>query len=72
MAVPRKVLELVQLGVGSKVDVTVENGRVVISPKPRPRYTLTELLAKCRPGDLTPGKQDRVWLRDRPRVKEIL
>ncbi|HEV8145025.1 MAG TPA: antitoxin [Bryobacteraceae bacterium] len=72
MAVPRKILELVQLEVGSKVDLTVENGRVVISPERRPRYTLTELLSKCRPGDLAPHKRDREWLRDPPRGKEIL
>lgn len=72
MSVPRKILELVDLDVGSKVNVTVENGRVVISPGARPRYTLAQLLANCRRSDLAPGKSDRRWLSDRARGKEIL
>ena len=72
MSVPRKILNLVHLDAGSKVDLSVEKGRLVIAPKKRPSYTLDELLAKCKPGDLAPKKQDRDWLESRPVGKELL
>ena len=45
LAVPPVLLNLLQLKAGATVAVDVENGRLVIEPKPRPRYTLAELLA---------------------------
>ena len=45
LAVPPAFLEQLHLQVGSTVGVLVDDGRLVIDPKPRPRYTLAELLA---------------------------
>ena len=45
LAVPPAFLEQLHLQVGSTVGVLVDGGRLVIDPKPRPRYTLAELLA---------------------------
>ena len=44
LAVPPVLLSLLQLEAGATVSVDVENGRLIVEPKPRPRYTLTELL----------------------------
>lgn len=45
LAVPRALLETLQLSAGAKVGLAIDNGRLVVEPKPRPRYTLQELLA---------------------------
>jgi len=45
LAVPPAILELLQLQAGATVGVAVEDGRLVVEPKPRPRYTMAELLA---------------------------
>ncbi len=47
MSVPRQILSMLHLGAGSQVEVSVEAGRLVVEPKVKPRYTLSELLAKC-------------------------
>ncbi len=70
MAVPRKILRLVQLDVGSRVDVNVDNGRLVIEPRKQPRYTLAEL-ARCRRSDLAPKRADRAWLDGGPAGREL-
>lgn len=45
MVVPPAFLELLHLQAGTAVGVAVDGGRLVVDPKPRPRYTLTELLS---------------------------
>ncbi len=47
MAVPPALLDLLHIGAGAKVGLAVDNGRLVVDPQPRPRYTLDELLAQC-------------------------
>lgn len=72
MAVPKKILGLVRLDAGCTVELSVENGRLLVDPSPKPRYTLAELLSRCRPGDLAPRRADKRWLRDGPAGREII
>jgi len=72
MAVPKKILKLVDLEAGSRAEVTVENGRLIIEPKKAPRYTLAELLGRCRPTDLAAKRSDRAWLESKPAGRELL
>ena len=72
MTVPRKLLQQIELDAGSAVQLTVDKGRLIVEPQPRPKYTLDELLAKCQKSDLAPSKTDRVWLDDAPRGKELI
>ena len=46
LVVPPVLLNLLELKAGTTVGVDVENGRLVVEPKPRQRYTLAELLAE--------------------------
>jgi antitoxin component of MazEF toxin-antitoxin module len=59
VTLPRQMLRTLGLAAGASVAVTVEGGRLVLSPA-RPRYTLTELLAGMKPGDMptSPGWAD--------------
>jgi antitoxin ChpS len=70
LAVPRAILELLELRAGATVDITVESGRLVVEPQKRPRYTLDELLAQCDATDPTP--EDRIWLDAKPIGRELL
>jgi antitoxin ChpS len=60
MAVPPAVLDMLKLTAGSTVAVTVDNGKLVIEPQHRQRYTLEELLAQCDPN--ASATEDREWL----------
>jgi antitoxin ChpS len=71
LAVPPTLLEILGLRPGVKVGVAVENGRLIVEPEARPRYTLHELLAQCHPkAKLT--KEDRQWLDAKPAGSELI
>ena len=71
LAVPPAVLDLLGLRVGAKVDIDVDNGRLVIEPKLRPNYSLDELLAQCdEPAALS--SEDRDWIDAKPAGNELL
>lgn len=70
MAIPRALLDQLNIGAGAKVGLAVAEGRLVVDPQPRPRYTLDELLAQCDTGEVTPD--DREWLDDKPAGSELI
>ena len=40
LAVPPALLDVLRLGPGAKVDLAVQDGRLVVEKQKRPRYTL--------------------------------
>ena len=65
LAVPPTLLDVLNLGVGAKVNIGVEDGRLVVAPRTRPSYSLEELLAQC--DDSAPGRRRRsLMARRRP------
>jgi len=71
LAVPPAVLDLLELRVGTKVDIDVENGRLVIEPRLRPSYSLDELLAQCDESAAL-STEDRDWIDANPAGNELL
>ncbi len=71
LAVPPVMLELLHLDADATVGMSIDNGRLIIEPAPRPRYRLDELLAKCE-ASYEPSLQDREWLNARPFGSELL
>ena len=66
LAVPPIYLEMLHLEPGLAVDISVREGRLMVDPKPRPRYTLDQLLANSDYSQKqTP--QEREWI-DAPSV----
>lgn len=61
MAIPKRLLELVHLQAGSKVDIDVQQGRLIVVPQKKRRYALSELLAQCDPA-LPITAEDEAWL----------
>ena len=64
-------LNLLKLGVGAKVEIAVENDRLIIVPKVRRRYSLDELLAQCDE-TATLSAEDRDWIDAKPVGNELL
>lgn len=71
LAVPPALLDVLHLTVGAKVEIAVDNGRLVVEPKARLRYTLDELLAQCdSSAELT--SDVREWIDAKPVGGEII
>jgi antitoxin ChpS len=70
-AIPRPILEGLGLSPNTQVGLSVSDGRLIVDPHPRPRYTLAELMAQC---DLSaPATEEtRAWLEAEPVGREIL
>ncbi len=66
LAVPPALLEQLHLQAGATVGLVVDDGRLVVNPSPRPRYTLAELLAASDYSQPQPADQ-REWV-DAPAV----
>ncbi len=60
-AIPKPMLEGLGLHANQQVGVSISGGRMIVEPKVKPRYTLTELMAQC---DLEQPMtaDDREWL----------
>ena len=71
LAVPTALLEILRLRPGTKVGLAVENGRLVVEPQQRLRYTLDELLAQCNP-KAARGRKEREWLAGKPVGGELI
>lgn len=67
MAIPRPVMDSLGLAANDKVELTVSDGRLVVVPRPRPRYTLGELLARC---DAAEPYQEDDWMNSAPVGRE--
>jgi len=66
LAVPPAFLDQLKLQPGSTVGLAVEHGCLVVNPRPRPRYTLAELLAASDYSQPQPAAE-REWV-DAPAV----
>jgi antitoxin ChpS len=73
LAVPPALLDVLRLRAGASVGLSVEDGRLVVEPQKRPRYTLDELLAQCNPKARRPrSKEEKEWLNVRPVGRELI
>lgn len=61
LAVPPAFLDQLHLQVGATVGLVVDQGRLVVQPQPRRRYTLAELLAASDYSQ-PQSVQEREWL----------
>ncbi len=66
MAIPKQLLALVNLQAGAQVNVTEEDGRLVVSPQRKKHHKLADLLAQCD-ASLPLTADEQTWL-DAPSV----
>jgi len=74
LTMPAALLNALGLTAGATVDMEVDqNRRLVINPKPRPHYTLDQLLAEAEASGAYPlPPEEREWI-DAPAVgRELL
>lgn len=71
LAVPPALLDVLHLTAGTKVGLSVNNGRLVVEPHARPRYSLDELLAQCD-ASAEVSAEDLEWLDAAPVGGELL
>lgn len=70
LAVPPTLIDVLNLGAGAKMNIGIEDGRLVVAPGTRPSYSLEELLAQC--DDSAPDDdEDRAWLVAAPVGNEL-
>lgn len=71
LTIPPEFLEKLHWGVGTPVEISVADRRLIIGPKHAPRYTLEELMAMTDPTTLAAGKMD-IWTTSGPLGRELL
>lgn len=47
MTMPKAILESLDLHADQELSLTIKEGKIILDPKARPRYTAAELLAQC-------------------------
>ena len=71
LAVPPALLDLLKLRAGARVEIGIEDGRLIVAPRTRPRYSLDELMAQCdKTAPAAVG--DCAWLDAKPVGNELL
>jgi antitoxin ChpS len=71
LAIPPAILEQLHLKAGAKVGLAVDGERLVMQPRPKPRYTLDELLAESDNSKPMTSKE-WAWLDAPPMGREVL
>jgi len=71
MAIPKPLLDSLGIAANAKLDLTVEDGKLVAVPRKRPKYTLDELMAQCDL-DAPWTEEEREWLESKPVGREII
>lgn len=71
LAIPKPMLEALDLAADAPVGLSIKSGRIVVEPKKRRRYTLDELLAACNP-KAPRSVEDRVWQSGKPVGGELI
>ena len=71
MVLPPAFLDLLNLKAGATVGLAVNHGRLVVEPKPQPRFSLADLLAQCD-ASAELSAEDREWLDAEPAGRELL
>ncbi len=71
LAIPKPVLEALDLAPDASVGLSIKAGRIVIDPQKRRRYSLDELLAQCKPS-VRRSREDREWLTSPPVGRELI
>jgi antitoxin ChpS len=72
MAIPKSILEGLGLSSNEKVALHIDGGRLVVEPRPKPKYTLDELLAQCQPIQSDDDKVLQDWDTAEPVGREMI
>jgi antitoxin ChpS len=71
LAIPKAMLDTLDLSAGAAVELSIQSGRLVIDPKGRPRYSLDELLGRCNLSARR-SRADHDWQTSRAAGRELI
>ena len=71
LAIPKPMLDALDLAPDASVGLSIRAGRLVVDPKRRRRYSLDELLAQCKPSARR-ASADRDWIAGPPAGRELI
>ena len=71
LAIPKAMLDSLDLAPDASVGLSIKSGRLVVDPKKRRRYSLDELLAQCKPS-VRHSREDHDWLTGKPVGRELI
>jgi antitoxin ChpS len=71
LAIPKPMLDALDLAPNASVGLSIKAGRLVVDPGKRRRYTLDELLAKCKPAGRR-SRAEREWLTSSAAGRELI
>jgi len=69
VTIPKALLDSLGLAPDAKVGLTIERDRIVLQPRPRPKYTVAELMAKCDPSAPW-SEEEKAWEAAKPVGRE--
>ncbi|WP_037586356.1 AbrB/MazE/SpoVT family DNA-binding domain-containing protein [Stenoxybacter acetivorans] len=73
LAIPPAILDILHLQAGAAINITVADGHLVVIPKQKPHYTLTELLADAQANNVYPlSEEEREWFDASAVGKELI
>jgi antitoxin ChpS len=70
-AIPKSILASLGLEPNAQVGLSVSDGKLIVEPRPRPHYTLADLVAQCDQ-EAPKTDEDRAWLEAKPMGREAL
>lgn len=70
ISIPKAILKTLGLTVGSKLDLSLEDNKIILSPV-KEELSLEELLASSPKQSFAVTEEDREWLDDKPMGKEL-
>jgi antitoxin ChpS len=72
LTIPRAVLDQLELEAGARVELAVVDGRLVVEPARKPKYTLAELLAASDYANTSLTDEDKAWINAPATGRELL
>jgi antitoxin component of MazEF toxin-antitoxin module len=72
LRLPRDVLARAGMGLDHAVDIEAREGEIVITAVIEPEYTIDSLLEASPPQAFELDNEDRAWLDDEPRGRELV
>ena len=70
VSIPKAILSTLGLHVGSSLNLSIEDNRIVLTPAPD-EQTLEELIASSPKANLAMTEEDKEWITDSPKGREI-
>ncbi|WP_100551190.1 AbrB/MazE/SpoVT family DNA-binding domain-containing protein [Caedibacter taeniospiralis] len=70
VSIPKKILQILNLHTGDKLDISVEDNKIVLTPKME-ELSLEQMLAASPKSSFKLLDEDKEWMHDNSKGKEL-